>query len=148
MLIPDDYITNIQERLNLYTQLDQIKTEEVLQKFGKELEDRFGVLPKPVKELFHGLRLRWVCKELGFERLILKKRKLRCYFISNPQSPFFETDLFNNLIKYVTISGKEEGLSFKKSMQHFLLVKDGVSSLQKAKEVLESLQKEIELEVI
>jgi len=148
MLIPDDYITNIQERLNLYTELDQIQTEEVLEEFAKQLEDRFGALPRPVKELFHGLRLRWVCKELGFERLILKKKKLRCYFISNPQSPFFETDLFNNLLKYVTVSGKEEGLSFKKSLQHFLLVKDGVPSLQKAKNVLESLQKEIELEVI
>ncbi|MEM8906521.1 MAG: TRCF domain-containing protein, partial [Bacteroidota bacterium] len=140
MLIPDHYVSNIQERLNLYTELDQIEEETTLQKFAEQLHDRFGKVPRQVNELYNGLRLRWVCKELGFERLILKNGKLRCYFISNPQSPFFETDLFNNLIKYVATAGQQEGLAFKKSTQHFLLIKEGVRSLKQAKEVLLQLQ--------
>jgi len=140
MLIPDDYISNIQERLNLYTELDNLKSEAALAKFSKKMEDRFGAIPAPVQMLFEGLRVRWQCKELGFERLIFKNRKLRCYFISNPQSPFFETKLFQDLVRYVTVHGAEKGLSFKKSVQHFILVKDGVRSMKVVQEILGEMQ--------
>ncbi|HEB62525.1 MAG TPA: transcription-repair coupling factor, partial [Bacteroidetes bacterium] len=89
MLLPDEYVNNIQERLNLYTELDQVDSEEHLEKFAAKLKDRFGKIPRQVNELFDALRLRWVCKQLGFERVILKNQKLRCYFISDPQSSFF-----------------------------------------------------------
>ena len=140
MLIPDEYVSNIQERLNLYTELDKIKNEEDLQKFKEALRDRFGKIPIPIKELFDGLRLRWISKQLGFERLILKSKKLRCYFISNPQSPFFETDLFNNLIKHVTINGKQVGLNLKQSNKYLILSKENVKNLKEAKKVLEGIQ--------
>src|SRR5690606_14486253 len=51
LLFPDDYVNNIAERLNLYTQLNELKTEEALQKFELQLIDRFGELPKPVLDL-------------------------------------------------------------------------------------------------
>ena len=140
MLIPDEYVSNIQERLNLYTELDKIKNEDDLQKFKEALRDRFGKIPIPIKELFDGLRLRWISKQLGFERLILKSKKLRCYFISNPQSPFFETDLFNNLIKHVTINGKSAGLNLKQSNKYLILSKENVKNLKEAKKVLEGIQ--------
>ncbi|NNE28451.1 MAG: transcription-repair coupling factor, partial [Saprospiraceae bacterium] len=113
MLIPDDYVTNIQERLKLYTELDSLKNEDALEKFATMMRDRFGKVPRPVLELFDGLRLRWLCTELGFERLILKSNKLRCYFITNPQSPFYETAFFQNMLRYVATSGAKKGLSFK-----------------------------------
>ncbi len=143
MLIPDDYINNIQERLNLYTELDQIETEEKLEAFAEKMKDRFGPIPPEVNELFEGVKLRWVCKILGFERLILKNDKLRCYFIGNPQSPFFETDLFQNMIQYIATHGKEKGLSFKKSIQHFFLVKNDVGTLQAVGKVLEDLKESV-----
>ncbi|CAG0906144.1 unnamed protein product, partial [Cyprideis torosa] len=62
MLIPDAYINNIQERLILYTQLDNINNEEELSVFISSVKDRFGTIPKPVNELFDGLRVRWICK--------------------------------------------------------------------------------------
>ena len=75
MLIPDDYVKNTQERLSLYTQMDSLKDELELQKFGRQLKDRFGKIPRQVRELSDGLRLRWACKKLGFERVILKNKK-------------------------------------------------------------------------
>ncbi len=147
MLIPDDYINNIQERLNLYTELDQIETEEKLEAFAAKMKDRFGPIPPEVNELFEGVKLRWVCKMLGFERLILKNDKLRCYFIGNPQSPFFETDLFKNLIQYIAVHGQEKGLSFKKSIQHFFLVKNNVNNLQAAGKILEDLKESVSAKV-
>ena len=139
MLIPDEYVSSIQERLSLYTELDGIETEEELAQFEERMRDRFGKLPIQVKELFEGLRLRWVCKALGFERIILKNNKLRCYFVENPQSAFFESALFNNIIQLISTQGNKQGLSFKQSHKQFILVKDGVKGLREAHEVLQRI---------
>ncbi len=139
MLIPDEYVNNIQERLNLYTELDKIKTEENLDKFAAGLKDRFGKVPSEVQELFDGLKVRWMCQKLGFERLSLKQRKLRCYFIGNPQSPFYETDLFNNLMKHITINGKQDNWTLKQSSRYLILIKENVKSLKQTKVVLEKI---------
>jgi len=106
MLIPDDYITNIQERLNLYTELDSLKNEEAVDAYRKKLKDRFGKIPKQVDELFNGLRLRWLCSKMGFEKLSLKKKKLRCYFVRNPQSTFYQTKLFNRFMDFMNTDGE------------------------------------------
>ncbi len=139
MLIPDEYVNNIQERLNLYTELDKIKTEEDLNKFGEGLRDRFGKVPRQVQELFDGLKVRWICQKLGFERLSLKQRKLRCYFIGNPQSPFYETDLFNDLMKHITVHGKQDNWSMKQSARYLILIKEPVKNLKETKLVLEKI---------
>ncbi|MFK8101779.1 MAG: transcription-repair coupling factor [Saprospiraceae bacterium] len=144
MLIPDDYVTNVQERLNLYTELDQLKTDEAVEAFAKKLEDRFGKVPRAVKELFNGLRLRWLCKQLGFERLTLKNKKMRCYFISNPQSPFFETALFNHLLQFVAKKGPRHKLTFKKSVRHFILIRDEVKNLREVHNILNLLIKNVD----
>lgn len=143
MLIPDDYINNIQERLLLYTQLDSINDEEKLTKFIASMEDRFGPIPKPVNELFDGLRVRWICKKLGFERLSLKSNKLRCYFIGNPQSSFFESELFQSILQYVSVGGQLKGYTLKQSRNYLLLIKEGVTGLKKARVLLQELHKEV-----
>ena len=144
MLIPDEYVSNIAERLSLYTEIDDIENEEGIEAFSNRIRDRFGRIPAQVLELFEGLRLRWLCKQMGFERLILKNNKLRCYFVDNPQSPFYETVLFNNILSYVGTKGQRKGLSFKRSNRHFILVKDHVVSLRSAHKVLESLKMNVE----
>ena len=143
MLLPDDYVENIQERLGLYTELDDIKDEAGIEAFAKRLEDRFGKLPEATLELFDALRLRWVCKKLGFERLTLKHRKLRCFFVSDPQSNFYESELFQDFLRYVATKGATTGWSFKKTRRHFILIKDGVASLSKAKQMLEEVREEL-----
>jgi len=144
MLIPDAYIHNIQERLLLYTQLDSINDEEELGKFIAALQDRFGPIPEPVQELFDGLRIRWICKKLGFERLSLKNNKLRCYFIGNPQSSFFESELFQHIIKYVSAEGQLKGYSLKQSRNYLILIKDKVYGLKKARTLLKELHEQIQ----
>ena len=139
MLIPDAYIANIQERLNIYKELDEISDEAGIDKFRQQLNDRFGKIPKQLDELFNGLRLRWLCKELGFERLILKSNKLRCYFVSNPQSIFYESDIFQKMIMYVNKKADRK-LTFKKSNNYFILVKDGVQKVRHAELLLEELK--------
>lgn len=143
MHIPDEYVTSIQERLRLYTELDKIETEEGLEQFKVSLRDRFGRIPESVQELFEGLRLRWICKELGFERLILKDNKLRCYFVENPQSAFYESDAFQQLFQYIGLKGTKEGLRLKKSERHMILIKEGVHSLSQARNLLNRMYEEV-----
>jgi transcription-repair coupling factor (superfamily II helicase) len=92
--IPDDYVNNVAERLSLYQSLDSLKNKAELDQFSKDLIDRFGPLPKAVKELLFSFELRWLAEELGLERLVIKSEKLVGYFIANPQSAFYETEAF------------------------------------------------------
>ncbi len=143
MHLPDEYVSNIQERLILYTELNKIENEEGIEKFQKMLRDRFGRIPQPAMELFEGLRITWVCKQLGFERLILKNRKLRCYFVENPQSAFYETDSFQTLFQFIGTKGKKYHLNFKKTNRHLIVVRDGIKGLKQARNLLEKLQGEV-----
>ncbi len=140
MLIPDAYVSNTQERLSLYTELDELQTEEDIAAYAKRIEDRFGKLPREVSALFEALRLRWICKKLGFERLILKGGKLRCYFLGDPQSAFFETEVFNSLVQFIGSKGRLMGLHLKQTNKELILVQDEVRSIKQAKSTLEQLQ--------
>jgi len=144
MLIPDEYISNIQERLSLYTELDSLETEEALEQFSKAMRDRFGPLPTAVNELFDGLRLRWECRKLGFERILLKGDTLRCYFVENPQSPYYETKRFNTIFQLINLEGKIRDLYLKQKYNYMIMVKEDVGSLSSAKEILEEIRKRVE----
>jgi len=136
MLIPTEYVSNTQERLSLYTELDAIDNEEALEKFEDMLRDRFGRIPGEVIELFDGLRLRWIAKSLGFERLVLKENKLRCYFVENPQSAYYESKYFQNVLQFITTEGPKFGISLKQSPRNLILVKDNVENLREARALL------------
>jgi transcription-repair coupling factor (superfamily II helicase) len=98
--IPDDYVTNITERYNLYTELSRIENEEQLKAFETSLRDRFGPIPRPVTTMMKVLRLQWVGKRLGFEKLSFKKGILRGYFISDKQSAYFDSNVFERIIGF------------------------------------------------
>ncbi len=130
MLIPPVYVADTQERFRLYQELDRLSDEEALDAFAKRLRDRFGPLPSETETLFDALRLRWTCKQLGLERIILKMGKLRGYFVEDPQSPFYETERFGKVMQYIAAGeGQTKGMSLKKSDRHLILVRDGVRTL-------------------
>ena len=140
MHIPDEYVQNTQERLSLYTKLDDLNNEEEVKLFAKDLRDRFGRIPPQVEELFDGLRLRWAAKELGFERIVLKNNKLQGYFVGNPQSPFYETASFKKVLQYILKEGPKKQMTFKQSAKHFIFIREGVRSLNGARKIVELLQ--------
>ena len=99
--IPDDYVNNVNERLSLYQEMDNLKNEEELSAFGMKLIDRFGPLPRQVNELIISFKLRWLAQNLGIDRLVIKGGKMVGYFIQNPQSPFYETEVFAQLLNHI-----------------------------------------------
>lgn len=143
MLIPDNYVSNIQERLILYTELDKLESEADITKFNAMLKDRFGPVPVQVNELFDGLRIRIIAKKLGFERVILKNRKMNCYFITNAQSIYFETQIFQNILQYVATDGHFKGLSMKQSNNYLIMTKENVRTLKEARSILEGIVEKV-----
>ncbi len=138
ILIPDTYVENITERLSLYTQLDDLETDEEQDKFAIELQDRFGPIPSQVQDLFTTLRCRRIACELGFEKLILKNEQMRLYFISNPDSPYFESDTFNHILAH--IQGRTINARLKQVGKNFLLVVDRVKKMKDVMKFLEGMK--------
>lgn len=101
LLIPDTYVNQIAERLSLYQELESVKTKEELIQFSTNLVDRFGEIPKETQELLKTMELKWLAKEIGFEKIVLKQDKMICYFTSNQQSNYFESDNFTNVLVYI-----------------------------------------------
>lgn len=101
ILIPDLYVESITERLSLYTRLDNCETEEELIIFHKEMEDRFGPVPDEVNDLFDTVRIRRMAVAMGFEKLIFKNGQVKFYFINRPDSTYFDSDIFKNILNYV-----------------------------------------------
>jgi len=140
ILFPDDYINIISERLNLYNKLAELKTEEELRKFELELTDRFGEIPIQVVDLLNSVRIKWLAKKLGIERLILKQSKMIGYFIANQQSEFYQSPSFTKVLQFVqqnsaicTMKEKEtkNGLRLLLTFNHINSVKKALDMLQK-----------------
>ncbi|MEO5944688.1 MAG: transcription-repair coupling factor [Ferruginibacter sp.] len=101
ILIPDDYVESITERLSLYSRLDNCESENELVGFHQEMTDRFGPVPAVVEDLFTTVRTRKIAVELGFEKLFLKNETLKCFFVSNPDSPYFQSETFNRILQFL-----------------------------------------------
>lgn len=141
ILIPDDYVNSVSERLILYKDLDNIEEESRLQDFQQQLTDRFGPVPKPTLELFDTIRLRWLAKELGFEKLILKNNKLIGHFTVNQNSGFYESDIFTKVLQFVQKNPRN--CKMKEDKNKLTLSFDSVKTVAEAIRIFENiLQKE------
>lgn len=101
ILIPDEYVESITERLSLYSRLDNCENETQLDELHKEMIDRFGPVPPQVEDLFTTVRCRKLAVELGFEKMILKSAILKCFFVGNPDSPYFTSKTFEQILDFI-----------------------------------------------
>lgn len=130
IMIPPEYISSISERLNFYNRIAGIQQDEELLSISRELIDRFGPMPEAVLGLMDTIRLREIGKKTGFERVVLKEGKMRIYFISNPESAFYKSDIFTGIIDYVQ---KHPALSrMKMTEKGIILSLDGVHTSKQA----------------
>jgi transcription-repair coupling factor (superfamily II helicase) len=133
ILIPDTYINNTSERLQLYSSLDNIKNEEELKKFSSSLVDRFGPLPMAVEQLINTVRLRWMGEELGFEKISLKNDKLRGYFVSG-KDDYFKSDVFGRILAFVQTHPKK--CRVKETGGKPILTVEGITNVEAAIDIL------------
>jgi transcription-repair coupling factor (superfamily II helicase) len=137
ILLPDQYVNSIAERLALYRELDDLKTAEELSQFEQRLVDRFGPIPDQGMQLLETIRLRWVAKVIGFEKLILKNQKLVCYFVSDPESEYYQREVFSNVLHYVKSNSQK--VVMRQRNDKLTL------SFENTKQISEALQKLIEI---
>lgn len=138
LLIPETYVSNISERLSLYSNLDRLKTEEELEQFVTSVTDRFGPPPNEVKALVETVQLRWLAKNLGFEKLVLKKEQMRCYFVPPSNERYFRSATFGSIMKFIqTQAGK---CKIKEHKNRLILTIADVDSVVTAKEWLVNME--------
>ena len=106
ILFPDDYVNSVTERLSLYNKLGTLETDEALTIFETEIVDRFGKIPDEVSDLLDSVRIKWLAKALGLEKIILNQKRMLGYFVANQQSDFYQTEAFTKILKYVQQNGK------------------------------------------
>jgi transcription-repair coupling factor (superfamily II helicase) len=143
ILIPDSYVENITERLSLYSRLDNCDTEEELLDMETEFTDRFGAIPPEVQDLFITVRCRKLAVSLGFEKMILKENTLKCFFINKPDSPYYESDIFKNILDFLQTGTNKARL--KQVGKIFMLVAEPVHSMQETYNFLQRMHQEVTL---
>ncbi|WP_031426506.1 transcription-repair coupling factor [Flavimarina sp. Hel_I_48] len=143
LLFPDDYINNISERLKLYTELNDLKTDEQLAEFQTKLVDRFGELPPQAEDLLNSVRIKWIATASGIEKITMKKGKLLGFFLADQQSAFYQSPGFSRILQYVQTHSNQVTLKEKKTRSglRLLLSIPGITSVNKALKILSPLRK-------
>ena len=141
LLFPDDYVNSITERLNLYTTLNNLKTEDELTTFENQLIDRFGELPTQVVDLLNSVRIKWIATKIGIEKVIMKKGKLIGYFINDQKSGFYQSNYFTKVLQYVQTHPQTCKMKEKQTRNglRLLLTFDNIKTVEKALQVLKPI---------
>ena len=140
ILFPDDYINSVTERLSLYEKLSDLISEDELIAFENEIIDRFGEIPTQVEDLLDSVRIKWLAKKLGLEKIILKQKRMIGYFVSDQQSEFYQTEAFTKTLKYLQQNPKSCVMKEKQTKNGLRLLITFIK-IDTVKKALETLQK-------
>jgi transcription-repair coupling factor (superfamily II helicase) len=137
ILIPDAYVTNITERLSLYSSIDNLKSVPELDMLRLSLTDRFGPIPAEVEDLLSTVQMRWKAEKLGFEKLVLKNGILKGYFVPSENESYYKSEVFGTILSYVQQHSKQCRL--KEVSKKLILFVDPIRSIEKASTLLEDI---------
>lgn len=137
VLIPDDYINNITERMSVYRQLAEIDEEGELQKFQLSLVDRFGPITPPIETLVQSKRLIWAGKKMGLEKVVFKSKKVIGYFVADKQSKYFESPRFEKVLQFVQANPNR--VQLRERNDRLSIVFNPINSLEQAIETLSAV---------
>jgi transcription-repair coupling factor (superfamily II helicase) len=137
IMFPDEYISNISERIRLYKELNEIDSNEALMMFEKKLVDRFGNIPPPAEALLDIVRIKWIAVKLGIEKILLKNNLLIAYFISDINSRFYRSLLFVSIMNHV--NRKQNQMNMKQKASKLSLTVSDVKSVKGAIKILNEI---------
>ncbi|MDB3869076.1 transcription-repair coupling factor [Bacteroidia bacterium] len=126
--IPEKYVSNVSERINLYTQLSALNKTEDLDQSMEKIIDRFGKLPKEVSNLFLSIRLKIAAQNIYAEKLKTRGSDLYLYFNNDLGEEFYQDKAFSNIMDVVRL--KPEHFSFNQANKHLILTIKGFGSIQ------------------
>lgn len=137
LLIPDSYVENISERINLYRRIDSLQDEAAISAFVSELTDRFGPVPQSILELLQVVRLRWIAIGFGMEKILLKNSKMTIYFVADKQSVFYQSPQFFTILH--NVQRYRNTCQMQEKNDKLSLVFDSVRTVEKALGLLQKL---------
>mgnify|MGYP004535019069 FL=1 len=136
-LIPDGYMDITAEKIRIYRSIDSMASDKEIDNYAKRLEDRFGTLPEEVKNLFLVVKIRNRGAALGFEKVIIKNGIMIAFFVSNPMSPYYKSEVFEKVMGRISDMGGK--LELKQVENKLKIVARGVPSLAVAFNILNRL---------
>ena len=138
ILIPNEYVESSAERISLYTELNLIQNEEGLQRFATNMTDRFGKIPPQTDDLLDTVRLRWIARDLGFEKIILKNKMMTIHLVSNQESAYYDTETFTNVLRYA--ASHQSDCSVKEANGKNIMNIKNVETVNKALKILNEIE--------
>lgn len=132
-LIPDEFIDVNSEKIRIYKQLDSMTSEKDINRLSTQLSDRFGKLPDEVENLFYVVKIRNLGASLGFDKIIIKNGMMILFFISNPMSPYYKSNMFMRVMEQV---GEHPMFNMRQVENKLKLVTRKIDSLKKAYDTL------------
>ena len=139
-LIPDSYIDITAEKIRIYKQLDGMTSEKEMELVKERLTDRFGKMPQEVINLFSVVKIKNLGSSLGFEKIIIKNGMLIMFFISNPMSMYYKSDVFGRIL--ANANKYERIFNLKQTEGKLKIVSRGIDSLQKALDTMSLLSRQ------
>ena len=139
-LIPDSYIDITAEKIRIYKQLDGMTSEKEMELVKERLTDRFGKMPQEVINLFSVVKIKNLGSSLGFEKIIIKNGMLIMFFISNPMSMYYKSDVFGRIL--ANANRYERIFNLKQTEGKLKIVSRGIDSLQKALDTMSLLSRQ------
>jgi len=143
LLIPDSYVNSVAEKIRLYKELDAMSSEQEVEAFIKEMEDRFGPVPEQLFQLTFIVRLRREAISLGFEKVVLKGGIMLVYFPKNQNNPYYQTPMFSKMLNY--INANPTRFRARAESDKFYLRIERVNSVEKAFDVVSQIKKGVSL---
>ncbi len=140
MYFPETYVPGSSERILLYRELDNIEDDDTLASYRQRLVDRFGPVPPEGEELMNVVTLRRVGKRLGCEKIILRQGSMNLQFVSNNNSPFYQSGAFGRIIKFVMANARR--CNFKDTHGHRMIHVNSVSTVSDALSLLRQMERQ------
>ena len=137
MYFPDQWVPTDSERMLLYRELDNLKSDDELKSYRQRLIDRFGEIPKVADELMNVVPLRRKAKQLGCERLMLKMGRMTMFLVSNPNSPYYQSQAFDSILNYISTNPRRCNIRENNGKRSIVI--NDVKSVEEAIVVLEEI---------
>ena len=137
MYLPDPYVPSSSERMLLYRELENIKSDEDLECYRLRLKDRFGEIPQEGEELLQIVPLRRLGRQLGCEKIMLKQGQMMMYFVSNPMSAYYQSKAFDRVLNYVGANARR--CNFREVKGKRSMVLKNVTTVKGAVEILRKI---------
>ena len=139
LYFPDQYVPSDSERMLLYRELDSLQTDEQVAAYRTRLIDRFGPVPPCGEELMRVVPLRRLGQLFGCEKIVLKQQRMTLFFVTQNDSPFYQSEAFGMLLDFVAHHPRR--CNFREMNGKRSMVISEVPTIEEAVQILTSINK-------